>query len=143
MGGAAIDTYGVAVRDEDVDACAAADAVLLGAVGGPKWSDPNAAVRPEQGLLALRQRLELFGNLRPVTVHPTLVASAPLRPELLAGVDMLIVRELTGGLYFGRPSEERTTAEGREAVDTLTYTEGEIRRVVRLAFELAQGRGGA
>jgi 3-isopropylmalate dehydrogenase len=140
VGGAAIDTYGVPVRDEDIDACAAADAVLLGAVGGPKWSDPNAAVRPEQGLLTLRQRLVLFGNLRPVTVHPTLVPSAPLRPELLAGVDMLIVRELTGGLYFGRPSGERTTAEGREAVDTLTYTEGEIRRVVRLAFELAQGR---
>jgi 3-isopropylmalate dehydrogenase len=140
MGGAAIDAYGVAIRPEDIERCAAADAVYLGAVGGPKWDNPNASVRPEQGLLALRRELVLFGNLRPVAVHPALVASAPLRPELLAGVDLLIVRELTGGLYFGRPSEERATSAGRIAVDTLTYSESEIARVVRLAFGLARGR---
>ncbi len=141
-GGAAIDAYGVAIRPEDVERCRAADAILLGAVGGPRWEDPNASVRPEQALFALRGGLGLFGNLRPVAVHPALVPSAPLRPELLDGVDLLIVRELTSGLYFGRPSEERTTPDGRAAVDTLTYTEGEIRRVVRLAFELARGRRG-
>ncbi|HEX5590612.1 MAG TPA: 3-isopropylmalate dehydrogenase [Candidatus Limnocylindrales bacterium] len=139
-GGAAIDTYGVAIRAEDVEAGGAADAILLGAVGGPKWDDPNAAVRPEQALFALRGGLELFANLRPVSVHPALVPSSPLRPELLEGVDLLIVRELTSGLYFGRPSEERATADGRVAVDTLWYSEAEIRRVVRVAFELARGR---
>jgi 3-isopropylmalate dehydrogenase len=140
VGGRAIDTYGVPIRPEDLDACRAADAVYLGAIGGPKWADPNAALRPEQALFALRGGLELFANLRPVTVEPALVPSSPLRPELLAGVDLLIVRELTSGLYFGRPSEERSTPEGRVAVDTLWYTEAEIRRVVRLAFELARGR---
>ena len=140
-GGIAIDTYGVPFRDEDLAACAASDAILLGAVGGPKWSDPNAKVRPEQALFVLRGGLELFGNLRPVTVYPQIAAAAaPVRPELLEGVDLLIVRELTSGLYFGRPSEERDTPEGRVAVDTLWYTEAEIRRVVRLAFELARDR---
>ncbi|MHB8458655.1 MAG: 3-isopropylmalate dehydrogenase [Candidatus Limnocylindrales bacterium] len=139
-GGAAIDTYGVAIRPQDVDRCAAADAVLLGAVGGPRWDDPSSTVRPEQALFALRGGLGLYANLRPVTVHPALVPSSPLRPELLAGVDLLIVRELTGGLYFGKPSEERATADGRVAVDTLWYTEAEIRRIVRLAFELARTR---
>jgi 3-isopropylmalate dehydrogenase len=141
-GGNAIDRFGVAIRPEDVAACAASDALLLGAVGGPQWSDPNAPVRPEQALFALRGGLELFANLRPVRVHPTLMASSPLRRELLEGVDLLIVRELTSGIYFGRPSEERATGDGRVAVDTLWYTEAEIRRVVRLAFELAQGRRG-
>ena len=140
MGGVAIDAYGVAIRPEDIRRCAASDAVYLGAVGGPKWDDPNAAVRPEQGLLALRRALTLYGNLRPVSVHPALAASAPLRPDLLGGVDLLIVRELTGGLYFGRPSEERGEAPDRSVVDTLTYTEAEIVRVVQLAFELARGR---
>ncbi|MHB8398299.1 MAG: 3-isopropylmalate dehydrogenase [Candidatus Limnocylindrales bacterium] len=139
-GGAAIDTYGVAIRPEDVDRCAAADAVLLGAVGGPRWDDPGASVRPEQALFALRGGLGLYANLRPVTVHPALVPSSPLRPQLLAGVDLLIVRELTGGIYFGKPSEARATADGRAAIDTMWYTEGEIRRVVRLAFELARSR---
>src|SRR3954452_1938479 len=97
-------------------------------------------MRPEQGLLALLRELVLYGNLRPVSVHPALVPSAPLRPELLAGVDLLIVRELTGGLYFGRPSEDRSTPAGRNAVDTLSYSESEITRVVRLGFELARGR---
>lgn len=141
-GGIGIDTYGTAIRAEDLVAAGAADAILLGAVGGPKWDDPNASVRPEQALFALRGGLELFANLRPVKVHPALIPSSPLRPELLDGVDLLIVRELTSGLYFGRPSEERRTADGRVAVDTLWYTDAEIRRVVRLAFELARGRRG-
>jgi 3-isopropylmalate dehydrogenase len=140
VGGAGIDAYGVAIRPQDVDACRDADAVLLGAVGGPKWDDPDAQVRPEQALFALRGGLGLFANLRPITVAPQLIAASPLRPELLEGVDCLIVRELTSGLYFGRPSEQRETPEGRAAIDTLWYTEGEIRRIVTLAFELARGR---
>ncbi|MFL5686401.1 MAG: 3-isopropylmalate dehydrogenase [Chloroflexota bacterium] len=139
-GGIAIDTYGVAMRPADVEICRAADAVLLGAVGGPKWSDPSAAVRPEQALFALRGGLGLFANLRPVTVHPALVPSSPLRPELLEGVDLLIVRELTGGIYFGQPSEERPSEKGRAAVDTMVYDESEIRRVVLLAGAMAARR---
>ena len=141
-GGAAIDAYGVAIRPEDVEVCRSADAILLGAVGGPKWADPSAPVRPEQALFALRGGLGLFANLRPVTIHPALVPSSPLRPELLDGVDLLIVRELTGGIYFGRPSEERPSESGREAVDTMTYTESEIRRVVLLAGAMAAKRRG-
>jgi 3-isopropylmalate dehydrogenase len=140
IGGAGIDAWGVAIRPEDIETCRDADAVLLGAVGGPKWDDPDAAVRPEQALFALRGGLDLFANLRPITVHPALIAASPLRPELLEGVDCLIVRELTSGLYFGRPSEQRETPDGRAAIDTLWYTEGEIRRIVTLAFELARGR---
>lgn len=139
-GGEAIDRHGVAILPADVDRCGAADAVLLGAVGGPRWSDPNAPVRPEQALFALRGGLGLYANLRPVTVHPALVPTSPLRAELLAGVDLLIVRELTGGIYFGRPSEERETTDGRVAVDTLWYAESEIERIVRLAFTLARTR---
>jgi 3-isopropylmalate dehydrogenase len=141
VGGAAIDTYGVPIRDEDLALAHDSDAVFLGAIGGPRWDDPNARVRPEQALFALRGGLALFANLRPVSVHPALASSAPVRADLLEGVDLLIVRELTSGLYFGRPSEERDTADGRVAVDTLWYTEAEIRRVVRLAFGLARGRG--
>jgi 3-isopropylmalate dehydrogenase len=140
VGGGAIDGYGVPIRDEDLQLARASDAVYLGAIGGPKWDDPSARVRPEQALFALRGGLELFANLRPVTVHPALVHSSPVRPDLLDGVNLLIVRELTSGLYFGRPSEERETSDGRVAVDTLWYTEEEIRRVARLAFELALGR---
>jgi 3-isopropylmalate dehydrogenase len=141
-GGAAIDQHDVAIRPADVETCRAADAILFGAVGGPKWSDPSARVRPEQALFALRGGLGLFANLRPVTVHPALVPSSPLRPELLEGVDLLIVRELTGGIYFGQPSEERPSQAGREAVDTMVYTEGEIRRVVLLAGAMAAKRRG-
>jgi len=115
-GGVAIDTYGTALRTEDLDAVASCDAVLLGAVGGPRWDDPEARVRPEQALFALRGGLELFANLRPVTALPALVPSSPVRPEILEGVDLLIVRELTSGLYFGRPSEQRETPEGRVAI---------------------------
>ena len=141
VGGIGIDTYGIACRPEDVDAAREADAVLLGAVGGPKWDNPDATVRPEQALFALRSGLGLFANLRPITVQPQLIGASPLKPELLEGVDCLILRELTSGLYFGRPSEPRTTESGeRAAIDTLWYTEGEIRRIVTLAFELARTR---
>jgi 3-isopropylmalate dehydrogenase len=141
-GGAAIDAYGTALRAEDLEAVETCHAVLLGAVGGPRWDDPEAKVRPEQALFALRGGLELFANLRPVIALPALVPASPVRPEVLDGVDLLIVRELTSGLYFGRPSELRDTPDGRVAVDTLWYTEAEIRRVVRLALELARGRRG-
>ncbi len=132
-GGIAIDAYGVAIRPEDVDVCREADAILLGAVGGPKWSDPSASVRPEQALFALRGGLGLFANLRPVTVHPALVASSPLRPELLEGVDILIVRELTGGVYFGERQEAAEEHGDRRAVDTMPYGEDEIRRIFLVA----------
>jgi len=141
-GGNAIDRSGVAIRPEDVDACGKADAVLLGAVGGPKWSDPSATVRPEQALFALRGGLGLFANLRPVSVHPALVGSSPLRPELLDGVDLLIVRELTGGIYFGERQEATGPIGERVARDTLPYRENEVRRIVELAFDLARARRG-
>src|SRR5439155_27127211 len=115
-------------------------AVLLGAVGGPKWDDLAARVRPEQGLLALRTGLGVYANLRPVRVHPSLVNASPLKPERLAGVDILVIRELTGGLYFGQP-KGRSIVDGHErAVDTLEYYDYEVRRVVELAFRLAEGR---
>jgi 3-isopropylmalate dehydrogenase len=139
-GGDAIDRYGVAMRPDDVERCGAADAVLLGAVGGPKWDDPTATVRPEQALFALRGGLGLYANLRPVRPHPALVGSSPLRPERLDGVDLLIVRELTGGIYFGERTEATQAAGGRSARDTLPYAEAEIARIVRLAFETARGR---
>jgi 3-isopropylmalate dehydrogenase len=140
MGGCSIDKFGTALTDETLADCKASSAVLLGAVGGPKWDDPKAKVRPEQGLLALRKGLGVFANLRPVRVHPALIDSSPLKPEKLAGVDILVIRELTGGLYFGQP-KGRDTKDGHErAVDTLEYYDYEIRRVVELAFSLAQGR---
>ncbi len=142
-GGVSIDASGVAIRDEDVERCAQADAVLLGAVGGPKWDDPTAPVRPEQALFALRGGLGLYANLRPVVIHPAIAASAaPVKAELLDGVDLLIIRELTGGLYFGDRMEASGAAGERVASDTLPYSEPEIRRVVRLAFELARTRTG-
>jgi 3-isopropylmalate dehydrogenase len=141
-GGIAIDTHGVAIRPEDVQACGASDAILLGAVGGPKWSDPSAPVRPEQALFALRGGLGLYANLRPVSVHPALIGASPLRPELLEGVDLLIVRELTGSVYFGERQEAAGGVGDRSAMDTMPYHEREIARIVRLAFELARGRKG-
>jgi len=140
VGGVAIDAYGTAVREEDLVVCGEADAILLGAVGGPKWDDPSATVRPEQGLLALRKALGLFANLRPVVAEPSLAAASPLRPDLVEGVDMLIVRELTGGIYFGERRESHEGPAGRQAFDSLLYTEPEIARVTRLAFQLARDR---
>ncbi len=140
MGGCSIDKFGSSLTDETLADCQAADAVLLGAVGGPKWDDPNAKDRPERGLLALRKGLGVFANLRPVKVHPALIDSSPLKPEKLQGVDILVIRELTGGLYFGWP-KGRDVKDGRErAVDTLEYYDYEIRRVMELAFRLAAGR---
>lgn len=140
MGGCSIDKYGSSLTDETLADCKSADAVLLGAVGGPKWDDPAAKDRPERGLLALRKGLGVFANLRPVKVHPALIDASPLKPEKLQGVDILVVRELTGGLYFGQP-KMREMKDGRErAVDTLEYYDYEIKRVVELAFNLARGR---
>ncbi|MDX9864061.1 MAG: 3-isopropylmalate dehydrogenase [Anaerolineaceae bacterium] len=140
IGGCAMDTHGTALTDETIRICQQSDAVLLGAVGGPKWDDPNAAIRPEQGLLKLRKALDVFANLRPVTILPPLAAASPLKPEKLIGIDLLVVRELTGGIYFGEP-KSRSVVDGVEtAVDTMRYNANEIRRVVELAFELAKDR---
>lgn len=142
FGGCAIDECGTPLPDSTLEACLAADAVLLGAVGGPKWSDPSAAVRPEQGLLGLRKAMGLFANLRPVSIFPEMVNASPLKPEKLDGVDILFVRELTGGVYFGEPRFREQTADGERAVDTMAYTEMEVQRVARLAFQLAEKRRG-
>jgi 3-isopropylmalate dehydrogenase len=142
VGGAAIDTAGQPLPPETLEACRAADAVLLGAVGGPGWDDPSAPSRPEDALLGLRSALELFANLRPVVAHAALDAASPLRPEVRAGADVLIVRELTGGLYFGRPQGRVSEGGVDGAVDTLRYTRPEIERIAELAFELAEGRRG-
>ena len=139
-GGIAIDAYGEAVRDEDLEVMLQSHAVFLGAVGGPKWDDPAALVRPEQGLLKIRKVLGLYANLRPVSVEPSLKESSPLRADLIEGVDMMIVRELTGGIYFGKREEMFDGPNGREAYDTMSYTEPEVRRIVDLAFQLARGR---
>jgi 3-isopropylmalate dehydrogenase len=140
VGGAAIDAEGVAVSKDTLKLCKKSDAVLLGAVGGPKWDDPLAKVRPEDGLLELRKGLGLFANLRPVKVFPVLVDSTNLKPEVIKGVDFIFVRELTGGLYFGRPKRRWQTSKGRRAVDSMAYSEQEIARIVRVGFELAQRR---
>lgn len=142
LGGCAIDVYGTALCNEDIEAARQADAVLLGAVGGPKWDDPTAKVRPEQGLLGLRKALALFANLRPVVANEALIDASPLKEDRVRGTDLLVVRELTGGLYFGRPSKRWRERQGRVAVDTLVYREHEIRRVAELAFELASQRKG-
>lgn len=142
LGGCSIDKYGTSLTDETIADCLSSNAILMGAVGGPKWDDPSAKDRPERGLLALRKSLGVFANLRPVKVHPDLVDFSPIKKEKLEGVDILVIRELTGGLYFGWP-KGRDVKDGRErAVDTLEYYDYEIRRVVELAFELAKGRKG-
>lgn len=140
IGGASIDQTGLALTDEALSACKASDAVLLGAVGGPKWDNPNASVRPEQGLLAIRKELSLFANLRPVKPYDALIDSSPLKPEVLRGVDFVVVRELTGGLYFGKPKGRDTVQGHVRAVDTMEYHDFEIERIIRLAFKLAAGR---
>jgi 3-isopropylmalate dehydrogenase len=140
MGGCSIDAHGVALTPEVLKDCQSSSAVLLGAVGGPKWDDPTAKVRPEQGLLALRKGLGVFANLRPVKVHPALVDASPVKADRLAGVDILVIRELTGGLYFGQPKGRFTENGVERAVDTLEYHDFEVRRVVELAFRLARAR---
>jgi 3-isopropylmalate dehydrogenase len=140
VGGAAIDAYGIPLQPETLSAARRADAVLFGAVGGPKWDDPKASVRPEQAILALRKKLGLYANLRPVKTFPALIENAPFKPEVIRGVDLLFVRELTGGTYFAKPKKIWETKSGTRAVDTTLYTEQEIERAVRAAFELARGR---
>ena len=140
VGGVAIDKTGTALPEDVLKTCKNCDAVLLAAVGGPKWDDPKAKVRPEDGLLALRKELGLFANLRPVKLSPFLVDSTNLKPEVIRGVDLIFVRELTGGLYFARPKRRWQTSRGRRATDSMTYSEQEIERIVRVGFELARGR---
>jgi 3-isopropylmalate dehydrogenase len=135
IGGAAIDSSGSALPPRTIDACRSSAAVLLGAVGGPQWSSPSARVRPEQGLLELRRTLGLFANLRPVRTLPSMLDASPLKPEVITGVDIMVVRELTGGIYFGRKS--RTA---HEAEDVCSYTTEEVARVTRVAGRLAMGR---
>ncbi|MCS7206799.1 MAG: 3-isopropylmalate dehydrogenase [Dehalococcoidia bacterium] len=140
VGGCAIDAHGTPLPDATFQTAKNSDAILFGAVGGPKWDDPKAKVRPEDGLLALRKGLGLFANLRPVKVYPWLVDASPLKPAVLQGVDFIVVRELTGGLYFGKPKRRWQTKRGRRAVDTMAYTEEEIVRILRVGFELARAR---
>jgi len=138
VGGAAIDSVGTALPDETLEACRQSDAVLFGAVGGPRWSDPMSPVRPEQGLLGLRQGLGLYANLRPVRPCRFLASASPLRSQLLEGVDLLVVRELTGGIYFG--ARQEATVDAEMAYDTMVYSAEEIRRIAHTAFRLAMER---
>ncbi len=140
IGGIAIDETGTPLPDDTIIACRASDAVLLGAVGGPKWDDPNATVRPEQGLLGMRKALKLFANLRPVKLFRGLESASPLKADRLKGVDILFVRELTGGIYFGQPKGREQSNGKRRGFDTMVYDEDEVRRIVQLACELARGR---
>lgn len=137
MGGSAIDEYGDPLPEGTLEACRHADAVLLGAVGGPKWDDPNAKTRPEAGLLTLRKELGLFANLRPITAHDQLINASPLRRDLIEGVDILFFRELTGGIYFG---DSYLSPDGDSAQSVMEYSVGEIERIVRLAAAAARGR---
>ncbi len=137
IGGAAIDACGDPLPPATVESCQNCDAVFLGAVGGPKWSDPNAQIRPEQGLLKLRSTLGVYANIRPVRVYDELASASPLKPELLRGVDLIVVRELTGGIYFGAKTRDETSAS-----DLCVYSSLEIERIVRVAARLAAGRRG-
>lgn len=139
IGGAAIDTSGDPLPESTLELCAACDAMLLGAVGGPQWADVDVARRPEAGLLRLRQHFDLFANLRPIRVSPALARLAPLRPELLIDVDILVVRELTGGLYFGPRQEEDAAGQ---AFDTMAYRVAEVERIAHVAFRAARDRRG-
>ena len=142
VGGAAIDNDGVPLPEATLEAAKAADAILLGAVGGPKWdTNPDFQIRPEKGLLGIRSNLGLFGNLRPAILHPQLAHASTLKPEVVSGLDILIVRELTGGIYFGQPRGVREKEGGiREGYNTYVYDENEIRRIGRVAFEAARAR---
>jgi 3-isopropylmalate dehydrogenase len=141
VGGAAIDAHGTALRKQTIALARRSDAVLFGAVGGPKWDDPRASVRPEQAILGLRTALGTFANLRPARMQPALVHLSPLRPEIVQGADVLFVRELVAGTYFAKPKKYWQDAHGTwRAVDTTAYTEPQVERTVRMAFELARGR---
>jgi 3-isopropylmalate dehydrogenase len=140
IGGHALDTSGTPLPDDVIKHAQDSDAILLGAVGGPKWDNPNAEQRPEQALLGLRKLLGLFANVRPVKPVKELMSASPLKAEILNGVDVVIIRELTGGIYYGKPSEKRAGKDGREAVDTCSYTEAEITRVLKFGFEMARER---
>lgn len=142
VGGSAIDADGVPLPEATLNAAKAADAILLGAVGGPKWdTNPDFQIRPEKGLLGIRSNLGLFGNLRPAILYPQLANASSLKPELVSGLDILIVRELTGGIYFGQPRGIREKEGGiREGYNTYVYDENEIRRIGRVAFEAARAR---
>lgn len=143
LGGAAIDATGDPLPESTISACKAADAVLLGAVGGPKWDSLNPAIRPERGLLGIRKALGLFANLRPAILFPELAAASYLRPDIVAqGIDIMVVRELTGGVYFGEPRGETTVRGERAVFNTMIYSESEIERIVRVACELARKRRG-
>ena len=143
VGGSAIDEFGVPLPDVTLEKAKAADAILLGAVGGPKWDELDMAIRPEKGLLGLRSNLKLFGNLRPAILYPQLAEASTLKQEVVSGLDILIVRELTGGIYFGQPRGIRVLENGdREGYNTYVYNESEIKRIGRVAFEAAQKRGG-
>jgi 3-isopropylmalate dehydrogenase len=137
IGGIAMDTSGSPLPEETVTLCRSSDAILLGAVGGPKWDNPSATVRPEQGLLGIRKALGLFANLRPVKLNPALIEASTIKPAVLQGTDLVVVRELTGGIYFG---ERGRRDDGHTAFDTMTYTEAEIERVLHVAFRLARER---
>lgn len=142
IGGCSIEQHQTALTTEVLRTCQSADAVLLGAVGGPQWDNPQASVRPEQGLLALRKGLDVFANLRPVKIYPPLIHASPLKEEVLQGVDLLVVRELTGGLYFGQPKGRQQRDGVLSAVDTMLYHDFEVERVVSMAFDLARQRRG-
>lgn len=142
LGGAAIDATGIPFPDETLAKAKASDAILLGAVGGPKWDALDTAIRPEKGLLGIRSKLDLFGNLRPAILYPQLADASSLKPEIVAGLDILIVRELTGGIYFGQPRGIRVLENGeRQGYNTYVYCESEIRRIAKVAFESARKRG--
>ncbi|MEK8088291.1 3-isopropylmalate dehydrogenase [Thermithiobacillus plumbiphilus] len=143
VGGAAIDATGGPLPESTLKLALEADAVLLGAVGGPKWEPLPHAIRPERGLLGLRKELDLFANLRPASVYPQLVDASPLKPELVSGIDILVVRELTGDIYFGQPRGVETLPDGsRRGYNTMVYSEAEIERIAHVAFKAAQGRQG-
>ncbi|HJN93125.1 MAG TPA: 3-isopropylmalate dehydrogenase [Dehalococcoidia bacterium] len=140
VGGAAIDRYRNALRPSTLAMCKKQDAILFGAVGGPKWDDPRAKVRPEQAILGLRKGLGLFANIRPVKMYPFLANSTALKRDVVKDVDMVVLRELTGGIYFGKPQKRWKDKQGRKAVDTLQYSEKEMERIIRLGFDIARGR---
>ena len=140
IGGIAIDKSGNPLPKETEILCEKSDAILFGAVGGPKWDNENFNIRPEGGILAIRKKLKAFANLRPVKVFPSLINSSPIKPKYIRGVDIMIVRELTGGLYFAKPKKRWNTARGKRGIDTLKYTEKEIERILDVGFKLAQQR---